>query len=116
MVVHGNLRRGMEYPEIKFAIISESDIFGEERRSVIRSRGIRVRRSQSFVDLSVGDYVVHENHGLGIYKGLKRLKLTALRRTILRSSMPLAEIFIFWQHNWKRFRNMPVQMQKTKTE
>ncbi len=29
--------------------------------------------SGSFSDLNVGDYVVHENHGLGIYRGIEKI-------------------------------------------
>ena len=30
---------------------------------------------QSFTELSVGDYVVHENHGLGIYRGIEKIEV-----------------------------------------
>ena len=36
---------------------------------------MRVKKIQSFTDLSVGDYVVHENHGLGIYRGIEKLEV-----------------------------------------
>ena len=69
MVVHGNVKRGYEYPLIRFAVISETDVFGQEKKKARKKRrAYEGRKIASFTDLSVGDYVVHENHGLGIYR------------------------------------------------
>jgi len=74
MVVHGNVFRGYEYPLIRFAVISETDVFGKERKKKrYRQRHYEGRKIGSFTDLSVGDYVVHENHGLGIYRGIEKI-------------------------------------------
>lgn len=69
MIIHGSLHKGIQYPMIKFAIIAESDMFGEDKKKRRKRRqpaseGERIR---SFKELSVGDYVVHEGHGVGIY-------------------------------------------------
>ena len=80
MVVHGNVFRGYEYPMIHFAVISETDVFGrEKKKKKRRQRVYEGRRISSFTDLSVGDYVVHENHGLGIYRGIEKI---AVDRTV----------------------------------
>ncbi len=74
MVVHGNVVRGYEYPLIRFAVISETDVFGWKKKK--RRRKQRVyegRKISNFTDLLVGDYVVHENHGLGIYRGIEKI-------------------------------------------
>lgn len=75
MVTYGNLHRGFEYPLIKFVVITEGDMFGsgqqKKRRKKTAYQGSKI---QSFSDLSVGDYVVHENHGLGIYKGIEKIE------------------------------------------
>ena len=74
MVVHGNVFRGYEYPMIRFAVISETDVFGKERKKKRRKQRVyEGRKIGSFTDLSVGDYVVHENHGLGIYRGIEKI-------------------------------------------
>ncbi len=74
MVVHGNVCRGYEYPMIRFAVISETDVFGRDRRKKKRKQKVyEGRKISSFTDLSVGDYVVHENHGLGIYRGIEKI-------------------------------------------
>lgn len=57
------VKRGYEYPLIKFAVITESDIFGQEKKKRKKHRLYEGEKIQSFRDLHVGDYVVHENHG-----------------------------------------------------
>lgn len=74
MVVYGNVFRGYEYPMIRFAVISETDVFGKEKKKKKRKQRVyEGRKISSFTDLSVGDYVVHENHGLGIYRGIEKI-------------------------------------------
>lgn len=74
MVVHGNVFRGYEYPMIRFAVISETDVFGREKKKTRRKQRVyEGRRISSFTDLLPGDYVVHENHGLGIYRGIEKI-------------------------------------------
>jgi transcription-repair coupling factor (superfamily II helicase) len=75
-ILYGHASRGFEYPLIKLAVIAESDIFGEKKAGK-RKRKARYsgEKIQSFSDLSVGDYVVHENHGLGIYRGIEKMEI-----------------------------------------
>ncbi|MDO4632924.1 MAG: transcription-repair coupling factor [Eubacteriales bacterium] len=73
MVTQGSMHRGYEYPLIRFAVIAESDIFGKEKKKKKRPRIYEGQQIQSFTDLNVGDYVVHESHGVGIYRGIENL-------------------------------------------
>lgn len=74
MVVHGNVSRGYEYPMIRFAVVSETDVFGRGKKKRYRKQKVyEGRKISSFTDLAVGDYVVHENHGLGIYRGIEKI-------------------------------------------
>ena len=75
MLIHGNVRRGFEYPMQKFVLITESDIFGKERRKARKKSQYTGQKIQNFSELSIGDYVVHENHGLGIYKGIEKIEV-----------------------------------------
>ncbi len=84
MLIHGNLRRGMEYPLIKFAIVAESDIFGEEKKKKRRRRDREGEKVRSFMDLSVGDYVVHENHGLGVYRGIEKVEVEGVTKDYIK--------------------------------
>ncbi len=76
MVLYGKARKGYEYPLLSFAVISESDIFGAEiKKKKKRKRAYEGEKIASFAELSVGDYVVHENHGLGIYRGIEKIEV-----------------------------------------
>lgn len=75
MVCYGKIRRGFEYPILRFAVITESDIFGSTKKKKKRHRTYEGEKIQSFTDLSVGDYVVHENHGLGVYRGIEKIEV-----------------------------------------
>lgn len=75
MVCYGKVRRGYEYPILQFAVITETDIFGGEKKKKKRHRTYEGEKIQSFTDLSVGDYVVHENHGLGVYRGIEKIEV-----------------------------------------
>lgn len=75
MVTDGNLHRGFEYPLIKFVVITEGDMFGAAARKKRRKKtSYQGKKIQSFSELSVGDYVVHESHGLGIYRGIEKIE------------------------------------------
>lgn len=75
LVTYGKLHKGFEYPLIKFVVITESDMFGVERRQKKRKKyNYEGKKISSFTELSVGDYVVHESHGLGIYRGIEKIE------------------------------------------
>ena len=74
-VEYGHVRRGFEYPLIKFAIISEGDIFGARQKKKKKRTRYTGEKIASFAELHVGDYVVHENRGLCIYKGIEQVKV-----------------------------------------
>lgn len=75
MVVYGHARRGFEYPLVKFAVITETDIFGQEQKKKKKKKTYNGKRIQDFAELSIGDYVVHEKHGLGIYRGIEKVEV-----------------------------------------
>ena len=75
MVIYGNLHRGFEYPLLKFVFITEGDMFGVEKKKRRRKKtNYRGKAIESFSELSIGDYVVHEEHGLGIYRGIEKVE------------------------------------------
>ena len=74
VLLSGNVRHGYEYPMLKFAVLSETDIFGAEKKAKKKKQTrYEGQKIQSFSELSIGDYVVHENHGLGIYRGIEKV-------------------------------------------
>ena len=75
LVTYGKLHRGFEYPLIKFLVITEGDMFGGEKKKRRKKKAAyEGTKIQSFSQLSVGDYVVHEDHGLGIYRGIEKIE------------------------------------------
>ena len=75
MTACGHVRSGYECPENKFVVISENDIFGQKRLRKKKKKKYEGSKISSFNELKVGDYVVHENHGLGIYKGIEKVEI-----------------------------------------
>lgn len=75
MALYGKVKRGYEYPLLKFAVISETDIFGAEKKKKKRRKMQEGEKIAGFSDLHPGDYVIHENHGLGIYRGIEKIEV-----------------------------------------
>jgi len=74
-VCYGKLKKGFEYPLVSFAIVTETDIFGAEKKKKKRKKNYDGDHINNFSELTVGDYVVHENHGLGIYRGIEKIEV-----------------------------------------
>ena len=55
VVMYGHARKGFEYPLIKFAVITETDIFGQEQKKKKKKKTYNGKRIQDFAELSIGD-------------------------------------------------------------
>ena len=75
LVYYGSIKRGFEYPLLKFVVISEGDIFGKEKKKKKKVKKYEGTKIRDFSQLQVGDYVVHESHGLGIYRGIEKVEV-----------------------------------------
>jgi len=84
MVTYGNIHRGFEYPLLKFVVIAESDIFGRIIKEKKKKKKYEGKAISAFNDLSVGDYVVHENHGLGIYRGIEKVTVENIEKDYIK--------------------------------
>lgn len=74
VVTFGNSVKGFEYPQLKISVISDSEVFGQSKRKATRRSNKKgTGKIKSFTELKLGDYVVHVNHGIGVYKGIKQL-------------------------------------------
>ena len=85
----GSITRGFEYPLLKLAVISGAEFFADEGRKKRRKKPRRKKDGNpisSFTDLNVGDYVVHDNHGVGIYQGLEKIEIDGTGRDYLKIS------------------------------
>lgn len=75
MTCYGHVRKGFEYPLLKFVVLSESDIFGAQKKKKKKKKIYEGQKIKDFSELKVGDYVVHESHGLGIYRGIEKVEV-----------------------------------------
>lgn len=85
MAAYGHVSEGYEYPLLKFMVISETDIFGKTKKKKKR-KTYEGQKIQSFSDLKPGDYVVHENHGLGIYRGIEKIEVDKISKDYMKIS------------------------------
>lgn len=83
-VACGYVNRGFEYPLIKYVVISESDIFGKEKKKKRKKTEYNGQKIQTFSELSPGDFVVHENHGLGVYKGIEKMEVDGVMKDYIK--------------------------------
>lgn len=77
MITNGRLKSGFSVPDIRLVVLTEGDIFGQKKtkKRMKRKPLYSGEKIHSFDDLNVGDYVVHEKHGLGIYLGIEKIEV-----------------------------------------
>lgn len=86
MTYYGRVLKGFEYPLLKFMVIAESDIFGAEKKKKKKKKIFEGQKINDFNELKVGDYVVHESHGLGIYQGIEKVEVDKIVKDYMKIS------------------------------
>ncbi len=84
IVTRGVLSKGFIYEDIGFVIISDKDLFGKEKKKRKRSKKHKGSKIESFVELKVGDYIVHENHGIGVFNGIEKMVVDHISKDYLK--------------------------------
>ncbi|MDK2934748.1 MAG: hypothetical protein PWP27_2558 [Clostridiales bacterium] len=84
IVTHGSLNKGFEYPLINFVLISDKEIFGQERKVSKKKLVKAANKIKAFTDLNKGDYVVHQSHGIGQYVGIEKLVVEGASKDYLK--------------------------------
>lgn len=81
-IIEGNLGSGFELPSIHLAVITEAEMFSQKQRKARKApKGMdNAERIKSYTELKVGDYVVHQNHGIGKYMGIGTLEVGGIHR------------------------------------
>ncbi len=77
LLTDGALPNGMEYPDLKFAVLTEGQLMAQTAQKSLKKRHKPTNRAKldSFADLSPGDLVVHDTHGIGRYVGMEQIKI-----------------------------------------
>ena len=84
----GAISAGMEYPTLRLAVLTDSQLIrskGKKQRSTKKLPPGR-QRIESYADLSVGDYVVHENHGIGRFAGIVKMQVDGFEKDYVKIS------------------------------
>ncbi|WP_138160105.1 transcription-repair coupling factor [Peptoniphilus catoniae] len=76
IVTVGALNEGFEIVDLKYLLVNYREIYGGDTRVKKKKN----KKSLNFDDLNIGDYVVHEAHGVGKYVGTQRLTLKGVTK------------------------------------
>ncbi len=83
-ILEGDLSAGSEFPDEKIVWISDADVFEKARpRKRKKTKKKNAEPIKSFVDIRQGDYVVHENHGIGKFLEIRQLEVEGIKRDYL---------------------------------
>lgn len=75
-VVASDLKNGFELPHQQLVVITENEMFAKVRKKQPHHQTFsNAERIKRYTDLKPGDYVVHVNHGIGRYDGMKTMEV-----------------------------------------
>ena len=85
----GTLTQGLDIPDMKVAYITDKDIFGTyklKRRKTTTKKDSKYESApiKSFAEIRTGDFVVHENHGIGKFEGMVQMEVQGEKRDYLK--------------------------------
>ncbi|ABR46397.1 transcription-repair coupling factor [Alkaliphilus metalliredigens QYMF] len=83
-IMQGSINRGFEYSSMKYMTITDYEIYGVHKRKKKERRRKDAVSIKSFVDLQVGDHVVHEGHGIGKYIGIEELSVEGIKKDYIK--------------------------------
>ena len=79
VITVGGLSAGMEYPDLKLAVVTEGS-GTPAKRARARKEATNRQKLKSYADLSPGDLVVHEHHGVGRYVGMVKMPVDGVEK------------------------------------
>lgn len=82
-ITPGSIKGGFEYSSLKLAVISDKEVFGAGKKKSGKKSKKSKDRTLSITDLNVGNFVVHENHGIGQYEGVEQLNIQGVKKDFL---------------------------------
>ncbi len=83
-IVPLSISSGFSIPEEKIIVIQENEIFGRRRHIPKSVKYVKSAVIDTFVELNPGDYVVHVNYGIGLFKGIERVRAMGNERDYIK--------------------------------
>jgi transcription-repair coupling factor (superfamily II helicase) len=83
VIVPGELKKGFEYYDNKILVLTENEVFGTFRKKAHKAKKQKGSKIEVFTDLKVGDFVVHEHHGIGQYIGIEKIEVQNIKKDYL---------------------------------
>ena len=87
VVIGANISVGFQYPKMKFQVITDKEMVGANKAGVKKKKKKKKNNAakiDSFLELKVGDYVVHENSGIGKYTGINQVSVGGIKKDYLK--------------------------------
>ena len=88
VITPGQLNRGFEYKRNKFMVITDNEIIGVQKKKSSKKKkknsDKKGSKIDSFLDLNIGDYVVHENSGIGRYTGIEQIVVNGIKKDYIK--------------------------------
>ena len=84
LIYKGALEKGFYYEDLKWHVVADKDLFGQDKKTKKSKKKYSGAKIQSFLELTPGDYVVHEQHGIGVFKGIEQIVLEGISRDNLK--------------------------------
>lgn len=78
-----DIEKGFISPTLRVALISDRDLWGRRYSRTARRKKAREKDRLGIEQLKVGDYVVHENHGIGLFQGITRMDVEGVKKEYL---------------------------------
>ncbi|MDR1030464.1 MAG: transcription-repair coupling factor [Treponema sp.] len=88
------LSSGFALPDIKLMVVQENEIFSRRKRPPRSLKTVRSVAIDTFVELNPEDFVVHVNYGIGLFKGIERIRALGHERDYIKLEYA-GEEFVF---------------------
>lgn len=83
-VLPNSIKGGFEYPSIKLITFSDNEVFGAGKNKRTKRKKTKKETTINLSDLNIGDYVVHENYGIGKYEGVEKLEIQGVNKDYIK--------------------------------
>lgn len=83
-IIPAQISAGFSIPELKILVIQENEIFGRKKHTPKSIKHAKSAVIDTFVELNPGDYVVHVQYGIGLFKGIERVKALGNERDYIK--------------------------------